>query len=91
MSEIILKPSTKAYDGMNSIDDIIKEYHAYLSIVSKNESALKSEYKKVQEEFFERPNIFNVRKFEAAKNKMLELGLLKSGGIRQNDNFELEM
>ena len=91
MSKIILKESAVAYDGVNSIDDIVKKYHAYLSIISKNESALKSEYIKVQEDFFERPNVFNTRKFEAAKNKMLELGLLKFGSDRQNDNFEPEM
>ena len=42
MGNIILKPSTFAYDGMNSIEEILGEYNAYLKLLPYNE--LKREF-----------------------------------------------
>ena len=68
----IIKPSTFAYDGMNTIEEILGEYHGYLGLLS--EKDLKREYLMRSEEFSSSPTIFNVRMFMKVKQKMLEKG-----------------
>lgn len=86
MSKIILKSSTKAYDGMNSIEDIMGEYSAYLLMLSDKD--LKREYEERRSNWLESPTIMNVEMFRRVKNKMLEHGLF---GSKENSNFEREM
>lgn len=76
MNTTYLRPSTIAYDGMNSIDEIMGEYNGYLSVLSERD--LKLEYAERKTAWLESPTILNVRMFEKAKNKMLEKGLLSS-------------
>ncbi len=68
----IIKPSTFAYDGMNTIEEILGEYNGYLGLLDKND--LKQEYMLRSKEFSSSPTIFNVRMFLRAKEKMLERG-----------------
>lgn len=68
----IIKPSTFAYDGMNTIEEILGEYNGYLGLLDKND--LKQEYMLRSKEFSSSPTIFNVRMFLRVKEKMLEKG-----------------
>ena len=74
MEKTFLRPSTKAYDGMNSIEEILGEYVGYTSILSDKD--LKGEYANIRAAWLNSPTIMNVRMFEIAKQKMLERGLL---------------
>lgn len=69
-----IKPSTFAYDGMNTIDEILGEYNGYLDMLDLND--LKREYSMRSVEFSSSPTVFNVRIFLRAKEKMIEKGLL---------------
>lgn len=86
MNKIILKPSTKAYDGMNSIEDIMGEYSAYLLLLS--EKDLKREYEERRNNWLNSPTIMNVEMYRRVKMKALEHGLF---GSKENANFEREM
>lgn len=86
MGKIILKPSTKAYDGMNSIEEIMREYSGYLSVISDKD--LKTEFGERQSEFLSSPTIMNVSKFKRSKKKMLERGLISKN---QNQDYMREM
>lgn len=68
----IIKPSTFAYDGMNTIEEILGEYNGYLGVLGTND--LKQEYLLRSGEFSSSPTIFNVRMFLRVKEKMLEKG-----------------
>ena len=68
----IIKPSTFAYDGMNTIEEILGEYNGYLSVLSSKD--LKQEYLQRSKEFSSYPTIFNVRMYLKVKEKMLERG-----------------
>ena len=74
MERTYLRPSTKAYDGMNSIDEIVGEYNGYTSILSDRDLA--SEYRNIRGAWLKSPTILNVRMFEIAKQKMIERGLM---------------
>lgn len=86
MVKTFLRPSTIAYDGMNSIDEIMGEYNGYLSVLSDKD--LKLEFLERKSEFVSSPTISNVRMFERAKQKMLERGLINEN---QNQNYGREM
>lgn len=75
MERVFLRPSTIAYDGMNSIDEIIGEYVAYLSILS--DTDLKREFNEISSAWLGSPTIMHTRMFQKAKQKMLERGLLE--------------
>ena len=75
MERVYLRPSTKAYDGMNSVEEILGEYNGYTSVLSDKD--LKSEYANIRTAWLNSPTIMNVRMFELAKNKMIERGLLE--------------
>ena len=77
-----LRPSTKYYDGMNGIEEILGEYNDYTSILSDKD--LKGEYENIRSAWLNSPTILNVRMFEVAKQKMLERGLMSP----QNGNNE---
>ncbi len=84
MERTYLRPSTKAYDGMNSIDEIVGEYNGYTSILSDKD--LKSEFENIRTAWLNSPTIMNVRMFECAKRKMLERGLMSDKiSISEND------
>lgn len=68
----IIKPSTFAYDGMNTIEEILGEYNGYLGLLDNND--LKQEYLTRSKEFSSSPTIYNVRMFLRVKEKMLERG-----------------
>lgn len=87
MSKTFIRPSTIAFDGMNSIEEILKEYQGYLSVLSDND--LKLEFAERKSTWLSSPTILNVRMFEMAKAKILERGL-ETGGILQNNNQEME-
>ena len=74
MERTYLRPSTQAYDGMNSIEEILGEYKGYTSILSDRD--LKDEYQNIRTAWLNSPTIMNVRMFEIAKQKMRERGLL---------------
>ena len=74
MERTYLRPSTQAYDGMNSIEEILGEYKGYTSILSDKD--LKGEYENIRTAWLNSPTIMNVRMFEVAKQKMLERGLM---------------
>ena len=74
MERTYLRPSTQAYDGMNSIEEILGEYKGYTSILSDRD--LKGEYENIRTAWLNSPTIMNVRMFEVAKQKMLERGLM---------------
>ena len=74
MERTYLRPSTQAYDGMNSIEEILGEYKGYTSILSDRD--LKGEYQNIRTAWLNSPTIMNVRMFEVAKQKMLERGLM---------------
>ena len=74
MGKVFLRPSTKAYDGLNNIEEILGEYQGYLSILS--DSDLKNEFKNIKKEWLGSPTVLNVRMYENAKQKMIERGLL---------------
>ena len=76
MERIYLRPSTQAYDGMNSIEEILGEYNGYTSILSDKD--MKGEFQNIRTAFLKSPTIMNVRMFEIAKQKMLERGLMTS-------------
>lgn len=76
MNKTYLRPSTTAYDGMNSIDEIMGEYNAYLSVLSDKD--LLVEFYEKRHEWIESPTILNVRMFQKAKSKVLEKGLLNN-------------
>ena len=82
MERVFLRPSTIAYDGMNSIDEIVGEYDAYLSILS--DVDLKREFRDISATWMGSPTVMNVRMFQKAKQKMLERGL-----ISQNQHIEI--
>ena len=86
-----LKPSAIAFDGMNSNDDIVKEYNAFLLLLPEKE--LKSEYIESLRAYNSNPIILNVRKFRAVENLMLEKGLLNTSiyNKNQNQNYSPEM
>ena len=86
MEKIILKPSTKAYDGMNSIEEIMGEYNGYLSVISDKD--LKTEFDERKSDFLSSPTIMNVRMFKRSKEKMLDRGLISQN---QNQNYMREM
>ena len=69
----IIKPSTFAYDGMNTIDEIMGEYDGFLSILSDND--LIDEFKLRSKEFVSDMTVINVRMYNKARSKMLEKGL----------------
>ena len=75
MERVFLRPSTIAYDGMNSIDEIVGEYKGFLSVLS--DADLKREYSEIQSKWVSSPTIMNVRMFELAKNKMIEKGFIQ--------------
>ena len=75
MERVYLKPSTIAYDGLNSIEEIVGEYKGFLSILSDKD--LKLEYAEIQSKWIASPTVMNVRMFENAKQKMLERGLMQ--------------
>ena len=64
----IIKPSTFAYDGMNTIEEILGEYNGYLGLLDKND--LKQEYLLRSKEFSSSPTIFNVRMYLKVKEKI---------------------
>lgn len=72
MGITFIRPSTKAYDGMNSIEEIMGEYNGYLSVLSERD--LKLEFAERRSAWLSSPTILNVRMFERAKEKMLEHG-----------------
>ena len=74
MERTFLRPSTTAYDGMNSIEEILGEYNGYTSVLSDKD--LKGEYENIRNAWLNNPTIMNVRMFEIAKKKMLERGLM---------------
>ena len=74
MGNIILKPSTFAYDGMNSIEEILGEYNAYLKLLPYNE--LKREFEERKSAWLGLPTILNIRMYQRSKAAMLERGLL---------------
>ena len=82
MERVFLRPSTIAYDGMNSIEEIVGEYCAYLSILS--DADLKREFRDMTAKWMASPTVINVRMHQKAKQKMLERGL-----IEQRQPFEI--
>lgn len=86
MNKTFLRPSTIAYDGMNSIDEIMGEYNGYLSVLPDKD--LKTEFSERRTEFNSSPTILNVRMYKRAKQKMLERGLMAES---ENQNFGREM
>ena len=74
MERTYLRPSTRAYDGINSIDEIVGEYNGYTAILSDRD--LTREYGNIRSAWMKSPTILNVRMFEIAKQKMRERGLL---------------
>lgn len=90
MEKTFLRPSTIAYDGMNSIEEIMGEYNGYLSVVSDRD--LKTEFAERRANFVSSPTVINVRMFKRAKEKMLERGLLNENTEqKENDNFSRQM
>ena len=86
MEKTFLRPSTIAYDGMNSIEEIMGEYNGYLSVVSDRD--LKTEFVERRADFVSSPTVMNVRMFKRAKEKMLERGLLNENAEqKENNNF----
>ncbi|MBE5755560.1 MAG: hypothetical protein IJ310_05735 [Clostridia bacterium] len=84
----IIKPSTFAYDGMNTIEEILGEYNGYLGVLDSND--LKKEYIERSREFSSSPTIFNVRMFLRVKEKMLERGFnLETMEIEQGESKSL--
>lgn len=86
MEKVILKPSTKAYDGMNSIDEIIGEYDAYLALLSDKD--LKCEFEERKTAWLSCPTISSVRMYMRCKEKMLERGLMSD---KLDLNYSAEM
>ena len=86
MERVFLRPSTIAYDGMNSIEEILGEYKGYTSILS--DSDLKGEYQNIRTAWLNSPTIMNVRMFEIAKSKMLEKGFISTQTSYQADENE---
>ena len=90
MEKIFLRPSTIAYDGMNSIEEIMGEYNGYLSVVSDRD--LKTEFTERRAKFVSSPTVMNVRMFKRAKEKMLERGLLNENAEqKENNDFSRQM
>ncbi len=90
MEKTFLRPSTIAYDGMNSIEEIMGEYNGYLSVVSDRD--LKTEFAERRASFVSSPTVMNVRMFKRAKEKMLERGLLNENTEQnENNNFGRQM
>ena len=88
MERTYLRPSTKAYDGMNSIDEIVREYNGYTSILSDRDLA--SEYRNIRGAWLKSPTILNVRMFEIAKQKMRERGLLAEQIASSENDVEMQ-
>ena len=88
MERTYLRPSTKAYDGMNSIDEIVGEYNGYTSILSDRDLAV--EYRNIRGAWMKSPTILNVRMFECAKRKMLERGLLTEQTVTYENGVEMQ-
>lgn len=88
MNRTYLRPSTKAYDGMNSIEEIMGEYSAYLLHLSDKD--LIREYKERRHAWLDSPTIMNVEMFRRVKSKMLEYGL-STGERLTNIEEEREM
>lgn len=88
MERVYLRPSTKAYDGMNSIEEIIGEYNGYTSILSDKD--LKREYENIRTAWLNSPTIMNVRMFELAKRKMLERGLFIDKVASNENGIEMQ-
>ena len=90
MEKTFLRPSTIAYDGMNSIEEIMGEYNGYLSVVSDRD--LKTEFAERRASFVSSPTVMNVRMFKRVKEKMLERGLLNENTEQnENNNFGRQM
>jgi hypothetical protein len=83
----IIKPSTFAYDGMNTIEEILGEYNGYLGLLDKKD--LKQEYLLRSKEFSSSPTIFNVRMFLRVKEKMLEKGFNLDSLENENNSRSL--
>ena len=86
MERVFLRPSTTMYDGMNSVDEIVGEYCAYLSLLS--DADLKREFNEITSKWIESPSVMNVRMHQNAKQRMLERGLLEQSHVT---NFMREM
>lgn len=76
MEKIFLRPSTIAYDGMNSIEEIMGEYNGYLAVLPDKD--LKREFEERKTEWLSCPTIASVRMYQRCKDKMLERGLMSS-------------
>ena len=87
MERTYLRPSTQAYDGMNSIEEILGEYKGYTSILSDRD--LKGEYENIRSAWLNSPTIMNVRMFEVAKQKMLERGLIAPQSTKNEKGSEM--
>ena len=74
MGKLLYKASVEKFDELNDVELILGEYNGYTSILSDED--LKEEYKNVRTDWLECPIVMNVRKFEIAKSKMIERGLL---------------
>lgn len=81
MERVYLRPSTIAYDGMNSVDEIVGEYAAYLSVLS--DADLKREFRDMSAKWMACPTVMNVRMHQRAKQKMLERGLLEQRQLHE--------
>jgi len=88
MERTYLRPSTQAYDGMNSIEEILEEYKGYTSILSDRD--LKGEYENIRSAWLKSPTILKVRMFEVAKQKMIERGLLPEQVASSKNGVEMQ-
>ena len=82
MERVYLRPSTIAYDGMNSVEEILGEYSGYLSVLS--DADLKREFRDISAAWMASPTVMNVRMFQRAKQKMLEKGLIEQRQVVEN-------
>lgn len=84
MERTIYKPSVSEYGEGLYVEDVLKKYDEYISLLS--DENLKGEYKNIRSAWLNSPTVCNVRMFEIAKQKMLERGLLPKqiGGSENN-------
>ena len=85
MEQRIYKPSVSEYDEGLYVEDVLKKYDEYISLLS--DENLKGEYKNIRSAWLNSPTVCNVRMFEKAKSKMLEKGFI-SGQIGQSGKNE---
>ncbi len=74
------------YDENNSALDILGEYSSYLNFLSDKD--LMSEYEERKKAWMECPIPFNVQRFQKAKQKMMEKGLLAGANSQENSGSE---